>query len=485
MTRVRRMRRARIVRNERGVALVFMLIMLGVMTMLGLGITGIGMMATTVTANAGETANAVAIADAGMAHARRLIMWTEWPTLNPFLQSGAGTACDGDELANAPAMALPAGYPAAAGDFIPQAGRAFGGGSYQVFVCDDHVTDVDPVTGVLDVDPNSDVNRRILVRSIGVGANGATATVEQVFGSQDVPAVIVNGSVLATGNPQFMGAAGAAHANGDLAIAGNPCAQQFFSAVGSVPVSGGSAGGGASCTAAGLETLPDSPPLNVPVVSADTYQSQATYWLQSNGTATNPATGAPMAVPVGWTFSAATTTWSSNSNIPGGTYWINGNVVMGGSPGSAAAPLPLTVLARGYVDVGGSPATVPALSVTNLGANPVGVAIVAGTDLRLAGNSTQSFNGLYYAAHQLDVSGSPTVNGQIVALNQADTQYPAAGPASNNLVQLNAAGQMVFSGSPTINFAGGGLQSLRALQWRECRTGANPADPCGPLYGGT
>ena len=472
------------IRSERGVALVLVLIMLSVMTVIGLGITGIGMVATAVTVNAGETAGAVAVADAGISHARRLLMWQEWPSLNPFLQNAGGTACDGDELSAVPALPLPPGYPALPADSIPAAGVAFGGGTYRVFVCDDHLTDIDPATGALDVDPNADANRRILVRSVGVGANGATATVEQVFASVDVPAVIVNGNVLATGNPQFMGAAGAIHANGSLEIAGNPCAQQYFSAVGTVPVSGGSAGGGVGCTSTSLDTRPDSPPVNTPVVTADMYKAQADYWLEGNGAAYNGLTGAAIAVPAGWTFNAGSQTWSSNSSIPAGTYWINGNVVMGGSPGSPAVPLPLTILARGYVDVGGSPRTTPDLIVNNLGANPVGLSAVAGTDLRLAGSSTQTFTGIYHASHQMDVSGSPTVNGQMIALNQADTPYPAAGPSSNNLVQLNAAGQMVFSGSPVVNFAGGGVQSLRALQWRECRTLINPADPCGPLFGG-
>lgn len=478
LPRLLRLRRARIVRNERGVALVFMLIMLGVMTMLGLGITGIGMVATTVTVNAGETANAVAIADAGIAHARRLILWTEWPSLNPFLQNGTGTACDGDELANAPALPLPIGYPATPGDFIPQAGRAFGGGSYQVFVCDDHVTDFDPVTGVLDVDPNSDVNRRILVRSVGVGANGATATVEQVLGSQDVPAVIVNGSVLATGNPMFMGAAGAIHANGNLDVAGNACAQQYFSAVGTVPVSGGSAGGGGACAPSAIEVLPDSPPINVPQVSPDTYRPLATYWFAADGTATiNPAAAPTTPPPTGWSFNLATQTWTSSASIPGGTYWVDGNVVIGGSPAPAGG---LSLLTRGHVDIGSSPVIPPALSVSGLGPTPVMVSVIAGTDIKLAG-SGNTFTGLYYAAHQLDVSGSPTINGQMIALNQADTPYPAA---ATNLVPLNAAGQMVISGSPNVTYNGGAVQSMRALQWRECRSGANPADPCGPLFGG-
>lgn len=480
------------IRNERGVALVMVLIMLSVMTIIGLGVTSMGMVATTVTVNARETAGAFAIADAGIAHAKRLLLWQQWPTLNAFLQSGNGIACDGDELAVAPAVPLPPGFPAAASDFIPQAGVAFGGGTYRVLVCDDDVTDVDPATGALDLNPNADVNRRILVRAIGVGANGATATIEQVFGSVDLPAVIVNGNILATGNPTFMGAAGAIHANGSMEFAGNPCAQQYYSAVGAVTQSGGAAGGGATCTAAAVDSRPDSQPITPPIVTADTYQAQATYRLNANGTITNGQTGAAIAGLPSWTFDAATQTWSGSSNIPSGTYWVDGNVIMGGTPGAqamwdASNGMPLTILARGSVSVGGSPRVIPHLMATGLGANPVGVSIIAGTDIQMAGGGGggQTFTGFYLASHQVNISGSPTVNGQMIALNQADTTYPAVGGApSTNLVQLNAAGQMVFTGTPNFNFAGNGAQALAALQWRECRTSNDPANPCGPLWGG-
>lgn len=480
------MRTVQRLRGEQGVALIFVLIMLGVMTMIGLGITGLGMVATTVTVNAGETAGALAIADAGVAHARRLIMWQEWPSLNGFLQNGNGTACDGDELSVAPAGA-PAGFPAAAGDLITAAGTAFGGGTYQVFVCDDHATDINPTTGVLDVDPNTDVNRRIIVRSVGVGANGATATVEQIYGSQDLPAVIINGNILAQGNTNFSGAGGAIHGNGNLAVAGNTCAQQYYSAVGTTAVTGGSVGGGAGCTGAAVDLRPDSPPINVPVLQPGSYKPQATYWLENNGTCVIhvPATGVttPTAcAALGWSYSAGTNTWSGGSSILAGAYWINGNVDLTGSPGSPATPLPLTILAEGWVDISGSPDTTPALSVAGLGLTNVGLSVVAGTDLRMRGSSTQVGGAVYYARHQIDLAGTPNIDGQLMAANVADTAFPVG--TGTNLVPLNGAGQMVITGNATISFGGNGAQALRALQWRECRTSNDPANPCGALYGG-
>jgi hypothetical protein len=468
-------------RDERGMALVFVLMMLTVMTLIGLGITSIGLVATTVTVNSGETAGALAIADAGLAHARRLILWQEWPTLNALLQNVDGVACTGNELSAVPAGA-PAGFPALA-DMIPAAGRPFGGGTYQVYVCDDHATDVNPTTGILDVNANSDVNRRIIVRSVGTSATGATATVERIYLAQDLPAVLVNGNVLVTGSPSVMGAAGGLHGNGTLEIAGNACAQQYFSAGSSVTVTGNSVGGGAGCTGAGLTTLPDSPPLNAPAINPDTYKNQADYWLNSNGTCYSVLLGVNVLCGIlGWSYNAGSSTWSDGPWVAAGTYWVDGNADMDGNHGSALLAWPLTILAKGHVSVSGSPRTQPDLFVAGLGVNNVGLSIVAGTDIRLVGNTLQLVDSVYFAGHQIDVTGSPSITGQIIALNRADTTYPLAG--GTNLVALGADGRMEFSGSPTITFNGNGIQTLRPGAWRECRTSNNPADPCGTLYGG-
>jgi hypothetical protein len=465
-------------RNDEGVSLIVALFGVVLLTILGVGLTSLGTMATVSTVNERDAAETFAIADAGIAHARKLMLWQEWPDLNRFLQNGNGTACDGDELSAAPAGVLPTGYPTAVANFIPAAGRPFGRGQYRVFVCDDHLTDLDVTSGTLDLDPNSDVNKRILVRSVGTGPDGATTAVELVIGAQDLPAVIVNGPLTVPGGPNITGNGGSIHANGALDLQGDACTSLYYASVGSVSVSGSSVGSGSTCSNAGLDTRPDSAPLPVPVMSADTYKPQATYWLENNGTIINGQTGAAIASLPGWSFSNMI--WSSGTNIPAGTYWVNANVVMGGSPGSAASPRPITILSKYSIDIGGSPTTVPHLIITGPGQVPVGIAALAETDLMLRGSSSQGFTGIYYAGHQVDIQGSPTVNGQVLASNLADTTYP---PANRNLVMLNASGQMVITGSPTINYAGSGIVATVPLAWRECR-GSNPNNPCGPLWGG-
>jgi hypothetical protein len=467
-------------RNDEGVSLIVALFGIVLLTVLGVGLTSLGTMATVSTVNERDAAETLAIADAGIAHARKLILWKEWPTLDVFLQNGGGTACDGDELADPPATA-PAGYPAALADFIPAAGRPFGRGSYRVFVCDDHLTDVNLATGLLDVNPDADVNRRVLLRAVATGPNGATAAVELVIGAQDLPAVIVNGPLIVAGHPQINGAGGSVHANGDLSLDGNPCAHMYYSSVETVSISGNSVGSGATCSSANLDTRPDSPPLPIPEMDPDTYKAQATFWLEDNGTIYNGQTGAVIPSLPGWNWSNGQKRWSGGTNIAAGTYWVNANVSIGGSPGSPGSPLPLTILSKYSIDVSGNPDTVPHLMVSGPGMVPTGLSMLAGTDLEITGDSTQTINSIYYARHQVEIHGTPTINGQVLAANLADTPYP---PGNTNLVVLNADGEMTISGTPTINFNGSGLVSTVPLSWRECRANPDPNNPCGPLWGG-
>jgi hypothetical protein len=467
-------------RNDAGVSLIVAVFGIVLLTILGFGLTSLGTMATTSVVNERDAAETLAIADAGIAHARKLMLWQEWPSLNLFLQNGNGTACDGDELSQAPAGTLPTGYPTAASNFIPAAGVAFGRGSYQVFVCDDHLTDRDVVTAALDADPNSDVNRRVLVRSVATGPDGASAATEMVLGAQDLPAVIVDGPLKVAGHPQVTGTGGQIHANGDLELAGNPCASTFYSSVSGVSVSGNSVGSGATCSSTDLDTRPDSAPLPIPVLTPAMFKAQATFWLNADGTIVDGQTGAPIKSLPGWNFHKGSLTWTAGTNIPAGTYWVDANISVSGSPGSAGAPLPLTLLATYSIDVSGSPDTQPHLTISAPGMMPTGISMLAGTDLELTGSYTQVFNSLYYAGHQLDISGTPVINGQVLAANLADTPYPGG---NMNLVQLNASGQMEITGTPSITFNGNGLVATVPLAWRECR-GGTVTNPCGALWGG-
>jgi len=495
--------------GEQGMALVFALLGLVVLTILGLGLTGIGMSGLKVTTNEAENNEALAIADAGISHAKRLLLWQDWKSFNQFLQRGDGTGCTKDEFAGQPINGtggypvVPAGFPSAssATDFIPQAGRPFGVGNYVVKLCDDNSTDLDPDTGVVNSDPASDVNKRVLLRSTGTGRNGSSATIEVVIGALNIPAIFVNGNVNVSGNPEVSGADGVIYSNGDMLISGNPCAQQYFMSTGGTTSSGGgNAQGGTTCTATDADLRSNSQPLNVATLTPTDFVQYADFKLDQNGivytrltptspwtaviNASVPANAAAVAALIGssWNYQqgASQKDWKINtgnsgtsaSKITPATYYIQGtNLTIGASPGTVADPVECTLIVDGWVNVSGSPVMKPHLTLDWFG----GIAIVAGTDIEMSGSTSGNFKGLFYAHDQIAISGTPTLVGQIVAANLADVPYPATGAASYNLVPYN--GAMQISGTANITFSSGGMVGVSQLSWRECR--GSTADPCG------
>lgn len=470
-------------RSQRGAALVFTIIGLAVITVMGLAITALGMASTSMAVQEGQTREALSVADAGIEHGKRLLLWQEWASLNQFLQRGDATGCSWDEFEGVPGGTLPVGYPVATPDFVPAAGRAFGGGSYMVSLCDNHTKEsTDPIP---DVDPNSDADKSALLRSVGVMANGSRAAIEVVLAARDLPAIIVNGSLEVKGNPTVTGPAGSIHSNGMLDLSGNPCTHEYYSSTDEVTPSG-NVQGGATCTAAGVDARPYSPPLNIPMLNPADYIALADYRLVTFGNTGRilDSTGSQIGTAPwnGWSYNHnPARTWSFNGTIPGGTYYVQGNVGVTGNPAAAdGSALPLSLFIEGSFTANGNPLLTPDTTVPGLGA----IMVIAGTDISLGATVNNTYTGLFYARDQLDVAGTPTINGQMIAANDPDDPYPGPQNTTNhNPVKLNSSGYMELSGNPIVNYTGSGVQSIQPISWRECRgdwVGAGPGSPCGP-----
>lgn len=479
-------------RDERGASLIFTLLSLSMVTVLGLGLTSVAMSSVAQATAESQTTEALAIADAGIEHGKQLVLWQDWQTLNGFLQRGDAAGCSFDELAGAPVMLLPAGYPTAAADFIPSTGRAFAQGSYYVELCDNHSREqVAPAPNTND-DPNTDVDKTILMRSVGFGPRGSRAAVELTLGASPMPAVVVEGNLEVKGNPTVTGPAGSIHANGTLELSGNPCTHVFYASVAGTTESG-SVGGGTACTAADVDSRPFSPRLNIPKLDPFTVARQAqaagitVYTLigkdavapngstPCNANAGCAYTGLPAgpagsgivstltllgSIPSGWSFANNGKTWTSKGNTQAGTYFIVGNAdIMANTQGMSEPNAALSILAMGSITANGNPSIVPHATVPFIGP----ILMIAGFDLDLGATFDAAYEGLFYARHQLDIKGGPTLNGQVIALNEADAVYETKNPVTR------VSGVMVISGNPTINYSGNGLNSVRALTWRECR----------------
>ena len=502
--------------DERGVSMIFTLLSLAMVTVIGLTLASVGLSTVSMATAESETTEALAIADAGIEHGKQLLLYQDWESLNVFLQRGDGQACTFDELADVPTGALPASYPAAgSANFIPAGGRAFGGGRYFVQLCDNHTRETGLPAPMTNNDPNFDNDKRILMRSVGFGPRGSRASVELMLGAAAMPAVVVNGNLEVKGNPVVTGPAGSIHANGTLELSGNPCTYVYYSSVTTVDESG-NVSGGVACTAAGVDSRPYSPPIRIPdyaplqMAQWAVTEGRQVIWLHANGTVTSMNTGATVPTPEGWSFNngGQNVRWDLNAKTYPAILYIEANTSIGGNIAhkTTNGPVALTLLVEGSITATGTPEMTPALSnnvcvpevsactaptpapYTSTPLRQVGpVLFVAGHDLSLGADFTdKDYQGLFYARHQVDVSGNPIINGQLIALNIADTGYPVDNNSNvMNPVPLQG-GTMVISGSPTINYSGNGLQTVKALTWRECRGawgtwggGPAPGTACG------
>lgn len=477
-------KRSRATLRQRGVALVAVLLSLLLITLLGLALTAMAMLSVTISTNDREASEAFYIADAGVAHARRLILLQPpaGPDFDSFLRAGNGVACDGDELSVAPAPPL---LPGDSIRSVTAGGHPFGPiGRYEVTVCDDHAAETSAAPNppnLPDNDPNNDANGTILVRSVGSGRNDATATIEIVVSVIPLPGLLVNGNLRINGNPALTGAGGAAHANGILEVSGVPCAEDYFSATGTVSGSGGArtnAETGTSCgnnPPRGSDPVPDlrpgAPRIPIPPINPADFRGQADFILGADGVIRDQAgTDVTRANP-DWSWDPGNRRWVAGNNIGAGTYYAEGNIEISGNPGAGGPPgrppLALSLIAEGWINISGNPSVQPDLIV---GARAI--SMVAGTDLRISGNPATNYQGLHFAKHQIDFSGNPTINGQVIAENEGDFGTP------QNLVVLQQGGFMGVSGNPTLNYTGtGGFSGIGVTGWRECR-GMNPANPC-------
>ncbi len=281
------------------------------------------------------------------------------------------------------------------------------------------------------------------------------------------------------GNPDILGTDGGVHTNGSLEINGNPCAEQYFSSSGSLTING-NPDTGELCAGSGSydsprDDRPVSEQIEIPDMNPIEFKSEADIILGIDGSVKDDL-GNQLHPPSSgnwgnWDWDPGNKKWIlTGTPAVTGTYYSEGAIAISGSPGSAGSPVPLTLIAEGYIDISGNPEMTPALTVDG-----VTYAGIAGYDLKIGGNPSNAYQGVWYVRDQIDFSGNPDINGQIVCLNDEDVDFP--NPGDTNLVPLSS-GVMVLSGNPTITFDGGDvLSDLDQSAWRECR-GSNPATPC-------
>ena len=465
--------------SEDGFALVLVLLALLVVTGLASAMVTSGRTEVLISANQERAAQARAAAEAGLNHGIAVtIAYVQAYQANGFVNASAamtrllrGPDADPATLADNGSMAaLVNGIPFPPARIVLNAGA---GTSYEAWLMDEDnplrgLSGADHIRVTETGDATLDSNTRITVRAIGYATGGTTATFEATVGPIILPAIVTNDDITISGNPQINGINGGVHSNGNLTISGSPniarnaTASGDYSTSGS-PSIGGQSGGGR-------------PNLTIPPVNAADHRGVADLILQADGRMMTQAglevcnaavdndaceevalpagliPGVPAgAARFGWTYSAAGPSWLLNDNNATfqATYYVEGDASITASPGSALAPLPISIIAEGDIEITGNPRLQPDLPE---------LMFVTNMDLKIAGTFAQpiAFEGQMLVREQLSITGNPTLAGQILVQNV---------PSVSNLVLTNG-----ISGNPSITYNGVvGTNVFVVTGWREIR----------------
>jgi hypothetical protein len=451
--------------SEHGAALIGVLLLLMMMSALVAALTVNSQTETFIARNTMAATQAQLSAEAGLNHVTELAInyIFEWKShncgagaggvdagvqaaVNTFLAGPGATTCDtpagadDDTLASfLTVLGAPANTPLSLSPTVVD------GVEYETSIFDDDVAGEDG-------DPANDVNGVLVIRSTGRARDGTKVVLEALITPLTLGAIVVDGDLEIDGNVTVTGpeTSTAVHANADLTFNG-----------GSSDITGNvTASGTVTCddpcdnvsgTVTGNET-----PIPVPDVHAEDYRVWADFVLTSSGTMTNAA-GTVLCTATGkstcnnWGYTAGDG-WTLNSTtVTQGTYYVEGNATISGSPGTAKAPAVLSIVAEGSISITGSPKLKP--DTTEL-------LFVTDEDLKILGTidligESVNVEGQMLVRGQVDIGGNATLDGQLIA-NDEDV---------GDLVTSNS-----VHGNASITYSGTlGTGTYTVSSWRDVR----------------
>jgi hypothetical protein len=250
------------------------------------------------------------------------------------------------------------------------------------------------------------------VRSTSTTASQARAVVETLVRLGPYTpgnALTVGGDLTISGNPTIGGAQGGVHANGDLTLSGSPAI-------------GGGATAHGTCESPCIEGQPAA---TIPAINPADFFGARDFRLAADGLVYDK-NGVVQPMPGsnwnGWSYNSGTGTWALSSTTIDGTFYIEGNASISGSPGSNATPWITTIIATESIEVAGSPVMRPPASSDQgdlYRSGTENLLFVAGKDLKINGNPQQGFQGVLAAHEQVKVNGNATLTGFIIAEDAA------------------------------------------------------------------
>lgn len=366
---------------------------------------------TLIARNHQTAAQARAAAEAGLSHAVALVIsdLQDWEStcatltlaMSGLLASG-GCLPEFDDLDTPQLLRDLTGYTTG----LPETAV-----TYEARVLDeDHpdrgLSTADITTILEDNDEESDANEKIVVRAIGNAGGSAIATIEATIAPLELPAIVTEDSLTIVGSVAVGGTTGGVHTNTDMTFSGNAA-----QVVGECTASGVTTGSPAVGNCSG-----GAPSVTIPDVQASDYVSKADYTLHTGGTysigsgspvtCANPCLGAWR-----WESNEWRVTSQGNLTPTDGTYYVETDVTISGSPGSVATPVQMSIIAEGSINISGSPVLTP---------DSPGLLFVTDEDLSLGGNLTANFaEALMLVREQVGIAGNVAIAGQLMVQNAA------------------------------------------------------------------
>ncbi|PTL35091.1 hypothetical protein CLG94_11445 [Candidatus Methylomirabilis limnetica] len=301
------------------------------------------------------------------------------------------------------------------------------------------------------------------VVSTGVSAIGGSQQIRRAVMStfyQSRNAIVANGD-LTIGGSSFVsatnGQCGNVHSNGDLTLGGNTTILGYAAEADNgdpndadpVQVNGGSVNvTGGIRDHAPTEPLPHIDPagfladLKTNPMGMGAPPLDHLIQMKANGEVLDGSdalitTLADNGSYCGWTYTSGTplAQWTFNDNtvLPdcNGTYYLEGNATVVGSPGSDATPWKTTLIATGDIDIQGKPTIQADANYT-----VSDTLFYSGRDIEINGTPSNGYNGVIAAHEQFYLHGNGTFTGFIVGENAPNTVGSLVN-ANNNIVSGN------------------------------------------------
>ena len=425
--------------SERGVALIIALLMMAVLSGLATGFAMNGQTESAMAENELYYAGARAAAEAGLNRATERIVND---TARNLLAGADGlVSATLTDAVNADNGSI-ADWMGGAGPYVLDAAGFY---TYNIEILDDDDPRLYPAAltaaQLAAMGEQGDrfvtANDRLILRATGFGPKGTTIRIMRELFSQDAvvpastqtllanPAILVDGDLDIGGSISVQGSEGNVHANGNLSVQGSAAqVSGDVTATGTYTANDnwepdGSYGGGRDA-------------ITVPEILASNYVSLTDVTLHANGTCT------PSPCPADWTPPAsAGEPWTLAGNTaPTGTFYVEGSVLISGSPGKKGNEVAMSIIAEGSIKITGTPKLKPE--------NGDKIQFVCDGDLTIAGNSDlddpANVDGQIMVREQIHISGNPEFQGRIMVANE---------PSEFDDVTVNA-----IPGNPTITYNG-------------------------------